>query len=57
MHGLFVSLNDKKSIIVVNAFQNILNSSKRNSNKIWVGEGSEFYNKSRLKDNIWKTIT
>ena len=39
---------------IVNAFQSILNSSKRKPNKIWVDQGSEFYNKSfkkLLEDN------
>ena len=48
------SLKDKKGIAVVNAFKVILNSSKRKSNKIWVDQGSDFYNssfKKWLKDN------
>ena len=39
---------------VVNAFQKILDSSKRKPNKIWVEQGSEFHNnvfKKFLKDN------
>ena len=39
---------------IVNAFQKILDNSKRQPNKIWVGKGSEFYNrsgKSWLQDN------
>ena len=39
---------------IVNAFQSILDSSKRKPNKIWVNHGSEFYNnsfKKYLKDN------
>ena len=47
-------LKDKKGTTIVNAFQGILDSSKRKSNKIWVDQGSEFYNKSIkkwLKDN------
>ena len=39
---------------IVNAFQKILDSSKRKSNKIWVDQGSEFYNnvfKKWLKDD------
>ena len=39
-----VPLKDKKGITSVNAFQNVLNSSKRKPNKIWVDQGSEFYN-------------
>ena len=47
-------MKDKKGITIVNAFQSILNNSKRKLNKIWVDQGSEFYNKSFekwLKDN------
>ena len=39
---------------IVNAFQKILDSSKRKPNKIWVDQGSKFYNnifKKWLKDN------
>ena len=49
-----VPLKDKKGVTIVNAFQIILNSSKRKPNKIWVDQGSEFYNssfKKWLKDN------
>ena len=49
-----VPLKDKKGVSIVNAFQSILNSSKRRPNKIWVYQGSEFYNnsfKKWLKDN------
>ena len=41
-----VSLKDKKVITIINAFQKILDNSKRKPNKIWVDKGSEFYNKS-----------
>ena len=49
----------KKCVIVVNAFQKVLDDSmewhsKRNPNKIWVDKGIEFYNssfKKWLKDN------
>ena len=47
-------LKDKKGVSIVNAFQSILNSSRRKPNKIWVDQGSEFYNnsfKEWLKDN------
>ena len=40
-----VPLKDKKGVTIVNAFQSILNSSKRKPNRIWVDQGSEFYNK------------
>ena len=39
---------------IVNAFQKILDSSKRKPNKIWVDQGTEFYNnisKKFLEDN------
>ena len=41
-------------VTIANAFQSILNKSKRKPNKIWVDQGSEFYNnhfKKWLKDN------
>ena len=41
-------LNNEKGTSIVNAFR-ITTSKGRKSNKIWVDEGSEFYNKS-LKD-------
>ena len=47
-------LKDKKGITIVNAFQSILDSSKLKPNKIWVDQGSEFYNslfKKCLKEN------
>ena len=49
-----VRLKDKKDITIVNAFQNILGNSKRKPNKIWVDQGSGFYNnsfKNWLKEN------
>ena len=54
-----VPLKDKKGVIVVNAFQKVLDDSmklhsKRKPNKIWVDMGNEFYNssfKKWLKDN------
>ena len=39
-----VPLKDKKGISIVNAFQEILDDSKRKPNKIFVDKGSEFYN-------------
>ena len=41
-----VPLKDEKCITIVNEFQNILNDSKRESNKIRLDKGSEFYNRS-----------
>ena len=50
-----VPLKDKKGISIVKAFQIILKqSNSRKPNKIWVDEGSEFYNacfKKWLRDN------
>ena len=49
-----VPLKDKKGATIVNAFQSILDSSERKPNKMWVDQGSEFYNnhfKKWLKDN------
>ena len=49
-----VPLKNKKETNIVNAFQSILDNSKRKPNKIWVDQGSEFYNKffkKWLKDN------
>ena len=41
MLGLFLQ-KIKKGTNIVNAFQKILNDSKRKPNKIWVDKGSEF---------------
>ena len=49
-----VPLKDKKSVSIVDAFQNILDDSNKKPNKIWVDKGTEFYNnsfKKWLKDN------
>ena len=49
-----VPLKDNKGVSIVNAFQKILDSSKRKPNKIWVVQGSEFCNnlfKKFLKEN------
>ena len=40
-----VPLKDKKWTSIVNAFQKIISEWKK-PNKIWVDQGSEFYNKS-----------
>ena len=53
-YAFVVLLNNKKGTTIVNAFQSILDNSKRKPNKIWVDQGSEFYNnhfKKWLKDN------
>ena len=39
-------LKDKKGITITNAFQKTLKESNCKPNKIWVDEGSEFYNRS-----------
>ena len=44
-----IPLKDKKGISIVNAFQKILDDSKRKPNKIWVDKGSQFYNNSFKK--------
>ena len=49
-----VSIEDKKGVSIVNAFQKISKQSNIKQNKIWVDQGSEFYNnvfKKWLKDN------
>ena len=43
-YALVVPLKDKKGASIVNAFQSILDKSGRKPNKIWVDQGSEFYN-------------
>ena len=42
-YTLVVPLKDKRGISIVNAFQKII-SKGRKPNKIWVDQGSEFYN-------------
>ena len=39
-----IPLKDKKSASIVDAFPKILKESNRRPNKIWVDEGSKFYN-------------
>ena len=49
-----VPLKNKKGVSIVDAFQKILDMSRRKPNKMWVDKGSEFYNnsfKKWLKDN------
>ena len=53
-YSFVVPLKDKRGTTIVNAFQSILNNSKRKPNKIWVDQGSEFHKidfKKWLKDN------
>ena len=52
-----VPLKDKKGATIANAFQKILDNSKRKPNKIWVDQGRAFYSnffKKWLKDNNTK---
>ena len=42
-------MKDKKGVSIVNAFQKILDDSKRKPNKMWVDKGSELYNSSFRK--------
>ena len=37
---------DKKGVTITNALQKNLDESNQKPNKIWVDEGSEFYNRS-----------
>ena len=39
-----IQLKDKKGISIINAFNKIIKQSNRKPNKIWVDQGSEFYN-------------
>ena len=41
-----VPLKDEKGVSIVNAFQSILKKCNGKPNKIWVGKGGEFYNRS-----------
>ena len=53
-YAFVVPLKDKKGISIVNAFDKVIKQSNRKPNKIWVDQGSEFYNnnfKKWLSDN------
>ena len=53
-YAFVIPLKDKKGISIVNAFNKIIKQSNRKPNKIWVDQGSEFYNrvfKKWLSDN------
>ena len=53
-YAFVIPLKDKKGITIVNAFNKIIKQSNGNPNKIWVDQGSEFYNnvfKKWLSDN------
>ena len=45
-YAFVVPLKDKKGASVVKGFKKIVNESNRRPNKIWVDQGSEFYNKT-----------
>ena len=52
-YAFVIPLKDKKGISTVNAFDKIIKQSERKANKIWVDQGSEFYNNNFkwLSDN------
>ena len=53
-YAFVIPLKDKNGISLVNAFDKIIKQSERKPNKIWVDQGSEFYNnnfKKWLSDN------
>ena len=53
-YAFVIPLTDKKGISIVNAFDKMIKQSNRRPNKIWVDQGSEFYNnnfKKWLSDN------
>ena len=53
-YALVFPLKDKRGITIINAFQNILDSSSRKPNKTWIDQGGEFCNyifKKFLKNN------
>ena len=54
IYAFVIPLKDKKGISIVNTFTKIIKQSNRKPNKIWVDQGSEFYNrafKKWLSDN------
>ena len=48
-YAFVAPVKDKKGVSIVNAFQSILDKSERKTNKIWVDQGSEFYNHNSKK--------
>ena len=40
------SFKNKKGTSIVNAFKQLISEGQRKPNKIWVDQGSEFYNKT-----------
>ena len=58
-YAFVIPLKDKKGISIVNAFNKIIKQSNRKPNKIWVGQGGEFYNnvfEKWLSDNEGKSV-
>ena len=49
-YAFVIPLKDKKGISIVNAFAKIMKQSERKPNKIWVDQGSEFYNNNNFKN-------
>ena len=43
-YAFVIPLKDKKGISIINALNKIIKQSNRKPNKIWVDQGSEFYN-------------
>ena len=43
-YACVIRLKNKKRIKITDAFQKVLDDSKRKQNKIWFDKGSEFYN-------------
>ena len=41
-----IPIKDKKGTSIVNAFKKIISKGQRNPSKIWIDQGSEFYNQS-----------
>ena len=41
-----IPLKDNEAVTIANAFQKLLDESKRKPNKVWTEKGSEFYNRS-----------
>ena len=53
-YACVIPLKNKKGESIVEGFQSILNRSKRKPSRIWVDQGSKFYNnkfKKFLKEN------
>ena len=55
-YAFVISLKDQKGISITNAFDKIIKQSKRKPNKIWVDQGSEFYNNNFKKWLMLKDI-